>query len=800
MMSGFLQDVRHAARIFAKAPGFSAIAVTTLALGIGANTAIFSIVDAVLLRPLPYARPERLVFLRETQPEVPDAAVSAADLVDWRAQMHSFTDIAATEYGALTMTGRGAPERVFGVRTTANLFSLLGIPPERGRVFSSASEVPGADDEVVVSHSFWSSKLGRPALGTPLRLNGRSFALVGVMPPAFDYPSEPSVWVPLAFTPEQRANRSSHYMQAVGRLKDGVTWEAAQREMDALEARLAIEHPTTNVGHGVRLVTLREEFFGNLKRTLYVLLGAVAFVLLLACANLANLLLARNASRTREMAIRAAIGAGRGRIVRQLLTESLLLAAAGAAAGIAIATFGIPLLLAWKPWTLTSATLARMDARVLTFTLFGSVLTAVLFGLAPALAFARTNLVSAMQSNGRASAGPEHSRARAVLVVSEIAIALTLLIAAGLMLRSAARLSVVDPGFDASRVLTLRVDLPAKRYADDGAARRFAHAAVERLAALPGVSAAAAANSTPLGDTNTNGDFDIEGRPDWPPGQAPTAEYVVVTPSYFNTLAIAIRQGRPFRDSDREDATPVALVNDTMARRFWPGASPIGKRIRVEWGSDHAWREIVGVVADVRARRLDLPAPQEIYFPFDQHPVSTLSVVLASALPGETLVKPAQTTLWGIDSDLPVPSLIPMKRTIQRSFARRRFSTMLLTLFASAALLLASLGVYGVLSQLVSERRREFGIRMTLGAQRRDVFGLVARRGALLTSLGLLFGIGGAVLVTRSLAALLFEVSPTDPLTFGALIAIMGAVSFLATAIPARRATRVDPIVALRAD
>jgi putative ABC transport system permease protein len=387
-----------------------------------------------------------------------------------------------------------------------------------------------------------------------------------------------------------------------------------------------------------------------------------------------------------------------------------------------------------------------------------------------------------------------------VLVVSEIAIALTLLIAAGLMLRSAAKLSVLDPGWDASRILTLPVDLPSHRYPDPAAARRFVANAAEKLAALPGISAVAAANTTPLGDSNTNGDFDIEGRPAWPAGKAPTAEFVVVTPSYFPAMGIAVRQGRPFREEDREDATPVALVNESMARRFWPGETPIGKRIRVDWGTDHAWREIVGIVADVRGRRVDQPPQQEIYFPFAQHPTATLSLVLASVLPGEVLVKPAQAALWSIDSELPVPSLVPMKATVLRSFARRRFSTMLLTLFASAALLLATLGVYGVLSQLVSERRREFGIRMTLGAQRGDVFRLVARRGIALASLGILIGMAGAFLITRSLAALLFEVSPTDPLTFAALIAIMGAVSFLATAIPARRATRVDPIVALRTD
>jgi len=798
-MSGFLHDLRHAARIFGKAPGFAAIAVTTLALGIGANTAIFSIVDAVLLRPLPYPRPDRLVFLRDVQPEVPDAALAAGDLPDWRSA-RSFQEIAATETRTYTLTGRGNPQNVYGVRATANLFRVLGIPPEIGRTFSSASEVPGADTEFVASHAFWAGKLGRAPMGTTLRLDGRTFSLVGVMPPAFDYPFDPSLWTPLALTPEQQANRTSHYMQAVGRLKDDATWEGAQREMDAIMVRLARDYPITNVGQGVKLVTLREEFFGNLKRTLYVLLGAVAFVLLLACANLANLLLARNAGRTREMAIRAAIGAGRGRIVRQLLTESLLLAAAGATAGIALAAFGIPILLAWKPWTLTSATLARIDARVLSFTLLGSLGTTLLFGLAPALAFVRTNLFSAMQSNGRTSAGPPHSRARAVLVVSEIAIALTLLIAAGLMLRSAAKLSELDPGWDASRILTVRVNLPSQRYPDDASVRRFAADAAERLAALPGVSAVAAANTTPLGDSSTNGDFDIEGRPAWPAGKAPTAEYEVVTPSYFAALGIRIRQGRSFREEDREDATPVALVNESMARRFWPGATPIGKRIRVDWGTDHAWREIVGIVADVRGRRLDAPPQQEIYFPFRQHPVSGLSLVLASVLPGESLVKPVQTALWSIDSDLAVPSLVPMRTTVLRSFARRRFSTMLLTLFASAALLLATLGIYGVLSQLVSERRREFGIRMTLGAQRADVFRLVARRGIALASLGIVIGMAGAFLITRSLGALLFEVSPTDPLTFAALIAIMGAVAFLATAIPARRATRVDPIVALRAD
>ncbi len=798
-MNGLLQDLRHAARTLAKAPAFSAVAVATLALGIGANTAIFSLVDAVLLRPLPYPEDGRLVWIRETQPDLDDAPAPAGDFVEWTGA-RSFSALAASDYRVFTLTGGSIPERVLGARVSASVFPVLGTRPRDGRVFTSAEELPGADRIVIVSERFWKTRLGSRPVGSRVRLDGEEYALVGVMPPQFDYPRSAELWVPLALTPADRANHGSHYLRVVGRLAPGATIAGAQSELDGIEARLRREHPDTNEGHGARIVPLREALVGSLRRTLLVLLGAVTLVLLLACANLGNLILAKNAARSREMAIRSALGAGRPRLVRQLLTESALLSLVGGAAGVALAAWGIEALAALRPWTVTASTAARIDVRVLLFTLAASLGTAVLFGLAPAIALSPRSLTAALQASGRTMAGSRRGRARAILAVGEVAIALALLIGAGLMIRSATRLSGVDPGFRAADALTLEIVFPESRYASDDTRRAFMRSAMERLAAIPGIQAAGATNSAPLGDSNTTGDFKIEGRPDWAPGQGPLAQYIVATPGHFRALEIPIRGGRAFTEADREGSPPVALVNETMARRFWPDRSPIGRRIQVEWGVDKAWREIVGVVGDVRGERIDRTALPQLYIPFAQHPTPWAAMELRTSLPPEKVLAPVRAAIWSLDRDLPVSSVVRLSQTISQSFAKRRFSTVLLTIFGSVALLLATLGVYGVLSQLVSERRREIGIRLTLGAQRSDVFRLVAQRGVLLTGVGILLGVFGAFAVTRSLGALLYEVSPTDPLTFAALASIMAGVSFLATAIPARRATRVDPIVALRAD
>ncbi|MEP6768735.1 MAG: ABC transporter permease [Acidobacteriota bacterium] len=798
-MTGLLQDLRHALRTLAKAPAFTAIAIATLAIGIGANTAIFSLVDGVLLRPLPYPSEHRLVWVRETQPDIEDAPASPADFLDWRAGTKSFEALAASEFRVVTMTGRGAPERVVAAGVTENLFAVLRISPRLGPGLAGSESSAGGDRRAVLSDSFW-RRLGSPKTGSTVRLDGELYAIAGVMPANFDYPQGVQAWMPLALTPDARANRESHYLQIIGRLAPAASIETAQAEMTSLETRLAAAYPHTNAGHGARVVSLREELVGPLRRTLVVLLGAVALVLLLACVNLGNLLLAKNAARGRELAIRSAIGAGRLRLVRQLLTESVLLGLTGGLAGVALAAWGIELLSKAAPWNLGPTSAARMDGRVLLFTLAASILTSMIFGLVPALTLSSKSLTAALQTSSRTTSGVGRGPARAVLAVAQIAIALALLIGAGLMVRSAARLSGVDPGFAARNVLALRLALPGSRYASDDAARRFVREAADRVASVPGVSAVAAVNAPPLDNNSTNGNFDIEGRPDWAPGQDPIADYRVVSPGYWKTLEIPIRSGRALSDADREGATPVALINETMARRFWPGESPLGRRIRVEWGSDREWRAVVGVVADVRANRLDRVPIPEIYFPFAQHPRPTLSLVIRTTLPPETALRPVQKAIWSIDADLPVPSLTRMADIVSRTFVRRRFSTLLLTVFGATALLLASLGVYGVLSQLVSERRREFGIRMTLGAQRSDVFALVARRGFALTSTGIVLGVVGAFLVTRSLGALLFDISPTDPATFAALVALMAAVSFLATAIPARRATRVDPVIAMRAD
>ncbi|MEO8431939.1 MAG: ABC transporter permease [Acidobacteriota bacterium] len=798
-MNGLLQDFRHAARTLARAPVFAAVAIATLALGIGANTAIFSLVDAVLLRPLPYPEESRVVYIRETQPELDDAPAPAGDFVEWTAA-RSFSAVAASNYQVFTLTGGSIPERVLGARVSASVFSVLGIRPRAGRVFHATEEVPGADRSVIASETFWKTRLGSLAVGSRVRLDGREHVLVGVMPPQFDFPRAADLWVPLALTPEERADHGSHSFRVAARLAPGATIASAQSELDGIEARLRREHPATNAGHGARIVPIREELVGPLRRTLLVLLGAVTLVLLLACANLGNLILAKNAARTREMAIRSALGAGRPRLVRQLLTEAALLSLLGGAAGIALAAWGIEALASLRPWTVTASTTAHVDGRVLLFTLAASLATAVLFGLAPAIALSPRSLTAALQASGRTTSGSGRGRARAILAVGEVGIALALLIGAGLMIRSANRLSGVDPGFTAGNALTVELVFPETRYAEDDRRRAFVRTAIERIAAVPGIQAAGAANSAPLGDNSTTGDFRIEGRPDWAPGQGPLAQYIVATPGFFRALEIPVRGGRAFTDADSESGRPVALVNETMVRRFWPGENPIGRRIQVEWGADKAWREIVGVVGDVRGDRIDKAALPQLYIPFAQHPTPWAAVVLKASLPPERLLAPVRAAIWSLDRDMPVPSLVRLSQTISRSFARRKFSTVLLTIFGSVALLLATLGVYGVLSQLVAERRREIGIRLTLGAQRSDVFRLVARRGLGLTAAGILLGIAGAVIVTRSLGALLYEISPTDPLTFAALAVVMAGVSFLATAIPARRATRVDPIRTLRAD
>jgi len=798
-MTGLTSDLRHAARTLARRPGFAVVAVVTLGLGIGANTALFSVVDAALLRPLPFADASRLVYVRETQPELDDAPASVADFLDWARDAKSFSAVGASRFQWLTLTGRGAPERLQGSAVSASLLSLLGVAPEEGRLFSPSDETAGADRTVILAERVW-RRLGRPRVGELLRLNGEPRTVAGVLPATFDYPQQTDLWIPLALSPEERANRATHGIQVVGRLAPGATLARAQSEMDAIEARLAKSHAETNEGHGVRLVLLRDELFGRLRGTLVVLLGAVAFVLLLACANLANLLLARNATRAREMAVRAALGAHRGRLVRQLLTESGLLAAAGAVLAVVVAEWGIDLLEAWRPWQLGAGSEARLDGRVLLFTAGAAFATSLLFGLVPALSLSGSRLTHALASSGRTTSGPGRGRARAVLAVAQVAIALGLLIGAGLMVRSAERLGRVDPGFEASHVLTVRVTLPTSRYPGDGELARFADETVARLSVLPGVTAAAAANSPPMYGESTSGNFVVEGRAESPTASSPLAMFRIVTSGYLHTMGIPLKAGREFSAADRADSVPVALVSEDLAKKLWPGVSPLGKRVKIDWGTDRAFREIVGVAGSVRGERLDRPPMAEIYMPFSQHPVAGVNLLVATSLPAKSTLESVRRAVWSIDPDLPVPRLLPVRELVTRSIAQRAFSTRLLTAFGAVALLLASLGIYGVLSQLVSERRREIGIRLTLGAQRRDIFRLVAGRGARLTAVGIGIGIAGALVLTKTLEALLYDVSPTDPVTFAALTAVMAAVSFGASALPARRATRVDPMVTLRSE
>jgi putative ABC transport system permease protein len=801
-MSTLIQDFRYALRTLAKSPGFTAAAVVTLTLGIGANTAIFSVVRAALLKPLPYPEPHRLVGIWEKQPEVAWAPGAAGDIADWQSQNRTFDAIAYADYSSYALTGEGEPSRVLGAKVSPGFFGLLGVSPERGRLLGGSQATP-EKYEVVLSHGFWQKHFpgGSDAVGRSLRLDGESYFIVGVMPRSFDFPERASLWTPLVLTPKEQANRGTHSYQVLGRLKPGVTLAQAEADLHLIEARLQKAFPVTNAGHDTHLLPLDRQMTGQNRATLWMLFGAVAFVLLIACANVANLLLARTLARRREMAVRVALGAGRARIVRQLLTESTLLAGCGGGLGLAAAVWGLDLTLKVLPVSLSPSRPVTIDAAVLAFTLAASVATGILFGLGPALAVARPDVTAMMGSGNRlGSEGPDRGRLRSLLVVAEIALALVLLVGAGLMLRTVAALQRVDPGFRAEEAATFELSLPAARYAQADSKRVFYREALRRLAALTGVSAAGATNSLPIGGSNTNGDFKIGGRPPWPPDKSPITYYRVVTPDYFSAAHIPLRRGRAFADADRETAAPVALINETMARRFFAGQDPIGERVQIEWGEDKAWREIVGIVADVRGDRLEDEAVPETYMPFFQHPLPTMAIVVRTTGDPGKLLAPIRREIRALDGDLPVSQLAPFVRVLDEAVAPRRQSTLLLSLFGALAAVLAALGLSSVLAYSVAQRTREIGIRLALGAQRRDILRLVIRQAMTLSQIGIGAGLIGALGLTRLIAGQLYGVRATDPATLAGGVVLIAAVAFAASALPAGRASRVQPMEALRSE
>jgi putative ABC transport system permease protein len=798
-----------------KRPSFTLVVVATLSLGTGANTAIFSIVNGVLLRALPYHEPERLVMVWADRPilqaqiGLPDFPVTVADFVDWRNQNQVFENMAAIVAFRSNLTGGGEPESVVALRASASLFPLLRAHFAVGRGFLPEEDRAGAERVVVISHGLWQRRYAADPqlIGQKITLNNEAYTVIGVTAPDFQFPrrgevphtylygaTKPDLYLPIAFTLEQMKDRRGNPLMVIARLKPGVSLQQATADMNAIARRLTELYPVTNTDKGARLAPLHQQTVGKARTALLVLLGAVGFVLLIACANVANLLLARAAGRQKEMAIRAALGASRWRVVRQLLTESLLLAFSGGAAGLLLAWWGVELLLAIAPDSLPRAYDIRLDTRVAGFTLVVSLLTGIVFGLLPALQAAKINPGVTLKEGGRDAAGLLRRRLRGFLVVSEVALAFVLLIGAGLLIRSFTRLTEVDPGIDPQGVLTMDIKLPPAKYSD-GRGASFFQQYLERVRALPGVEAAATVVPLPLSGSHASAAFRIEGRPS-PTEETFNAGLRIISPDFFKTFRVSLVNGRLLAESDGAKAPPVVVVNESLARIYFANEDPLGKRIIIFGGT----RAIVGVVVDVKHSALDEEAKAEIYLPMAQFPTGYMSLAVRTGGDPMQLLAAVRGQVRAVDKDQPISNIETMDRLMAKSVAPRRFNLLLLGVFALVGLALAGMGLYGVMSYTVTQRTREIGVRMAMGAQIGDVLRQIIGEGMKLAIIGALLGLGGAFALTRLLKTMLFGVSATDPLTFIVIAAVLSIVSLLACWIPARRATKVDPMVALRCE
>jgi putative ABC transport system permease protein len=801
-----IADVRYAMRMLAKSPAFTFIAVLTLGLAIGANTAIFSVVNAVLLRPLPYPDPEQVVRVFGTQPMLAEAPSSPANFLEWKTENQVFTHIAAWVGQGFNLTGTDKPERVIGARVSSDLFPLLGVQPALGRVFTDDEDRDGGDRVVILSYDFWQRRFaGDPnAIRQTITFSDRTYTIVGIMPRGFAFPSpRAQVWTPIAFNAAERATRDTNYIDVVARLKPGVSVAQAQANMNAITQSQAQRYPQTNVGVGAKVVSLQEHMVGNVRPMLVVLLAAVGFVLLIACANVANLLLARAAARHREMAIRGALGASRSRVVRLLLTESVLLAMVGGAVGLLLAIWGLDLLVSLKPANLPRLAEIGVNRTVFLFTAAVSVFTGVLFGLAPAWQVSKSDLNEGLKESGRGSDGPRRHRIRALLVISEVALSIVLLIGAGLMIRSFSRLLAVDPGFKTDHVLTAFVSLPVSKYSNHDQEVTFFDRLIERLRNVPGVSAAGVVTDIPLFGGGSTG-FDVEGRPPAPPGQRAMTDYRIISPDYFAAMGMRLLRGRAFSPRDNEAAPGVVIINETLATRFFAGEDPIGKRLDMS-GAPNDPREIVGVVADVRNYGVDAEVKPEAYVPlFQSAPgylssiTSALTIVLRSTIEPTALGQTIREQVQALDKDQPVSELKTMESYLAESMAQRRFNMLLLAVFAGLALVLAAVGIYGVIAYTVTQRTHEMGIRIALGARGGDILRLVFSNAMATTVIGIVIGVGAAFGLTPLLRSLLYQVTATDPVVFAAIPLLLLIVAAIATYLPARRAMKVNPITALR--
>ena len=809
MLHTLLQNIRFAVRSLRRAPTLSASVILTLALCIGATTAIFSVVYTVLFRPLPYADPEGILLVRTQWRDLP-SSFSVGNWADVARQQTSFQYFVPAYGESYNLSGAETPENVNGARVGADYFALLGVQPALGRNFRAEEASPGRENVVLLSHGLWQRRFGGApsAVGSEIRLDGSPHTVIGVMPASMDFALfTEELWLPVAFTPERLALHDEHFLTVLARLKPGVSRARADEEMTGLGRWLETTYPKDNQDRTLRVSQLMEELVGDYRPRLFVLLGAVAFVLLIACANIANLLLARGAARAREISIRAAIGAGRRHLVTHALTESLVLAAAGGVLGLLVGYWGVALLAAYGPADVPRLAEARVDGPVLAFALGLTALSGLVFGLVPALRTATRPPHEALKEGGRTgSRAGSRDRLRNTLVVAEIALALVLLTGAGLLIRSSVALNGVDPGFDPRGVVAGRISLPETSYQTPDEVTRAFERIEERVTAVPGVASAALVSAAPLEGGNSNG-LVPEGRA-LEIGSSINSLMRVATPGYFQTMRIELVQGRGFSVQDRKGTPLVMVINETLAREAFPGQDPIGKRIACcEQGpnGEPNWKEVIGVARDTRARGLDQEPMPEFYLPMLQAPAAawnwtdrTLSLAVRARTDEPALMTPLRNAVAEVDPSLPLYNLGTMQGRVTSSLAQSRFSTMLLTAFGAIALILAAIGVYGVISYGVAQRTQEIGIRMALGARHGDVLAMVVRHGAALASLGLTVGLAAALALSGVLGSLLYQVSPTDPPTFAAGLVVLSFVAVLAAALPARRAARTDPMVALR--
>jgi putative ABC transport system permease protein len=802
-MNAITQDLKFAVRMLAKSPGFTAVAILTLALGIGANTAIFSIVNAVLLRPLPFKDSAQLVRLRETHKNVGNVSVSYPDFLDWREQSHSFAGMAVINNVGFNLSGIAQPENIGGYAVSPNFLALVGVRPVLGRDLLPSEEKPGTAPVVLLSYQLWQSHLGGDpaAIGRSITLDGRSYSIVGVLPPTFRFLDRTDVIVPIGVVAAGLTERGERGdMDVVGHLSPGVTLSQAAVEINAIAARLANQYPQSNYGFGAHLESFREAFTGDTRFAVLVLFGAVVFVLLIACVNVANLFLVRGAARAREIALRLAFGASRGRVVRQMLTESLVLAVCGGVLGIVLGAWGISGLGYLLPADSLQTMGVRMDLSVLLFAAAMIVLVTFAFGLIPALQATRPDLDETLKDSARsATSTSAQYRLRGALAIAETALALVLLVGAGLMLKSLYHLIQVSPGFEPARVLTMEMDLRTDQYSKDPTILNFWQQVLERVRTIPGVESAAVGTVVPLTGSHRRSDVTIEGLPTPGPGEFPHPDCHVISAAYTSAMRIPLLRGRTFTDADDETAPLVGLVNATMARRFWTNGDPVGKRIlRGHPGGDGKWITIVGVVADTKLYGLDNPARLEVYYPYRQQPETDMNLVVRSAVDPASLTSAIRTAVAAIDKGQPIFDVHTMQQRVDDSISTRRLTLVLLGIFSALALILAAIGIYGVMAYSVALRTQEIGIRMALGAQRQDVLRLVLGQGAQIAFGGVAIGLAAAAALARLLSSLLFSVSSSDPMTFAAVAILLVAVALLACYIPARRAMRVDPIIALR--